>query len=116
MGGYGFGWMWVWDDAQISNIQKELKYLDSFKFHYISTDLGGIPLVCGVGGCGCECMWVCERVPYTCRHMHTHACMHARVSNDIIGWISLWGQHLHEIIMFNMYMCVCVHVCEHACM
>ena len=38
--------------------------------------------------------------------MHIHACLY-----DIIG-ISSWGQPFAmEIIMFNTYMLVCVHVC-----
>ena len=39
--------MWVgvcvWNNSQFSNLQAELKYLNSFKFHDVFTDLGGSP-------------------------------------------------------------------------
>ena len=73
----------------------------------------GVPLLGGGGGW----MWVGEgeRVPPTYVHMHAHACACAY---DIIGnsqGITQWGSHLHEIIMFTMHACMCVHVCAYAC-
>ena len=57
------------NSQQIPNLQTQSKYLDSFKFYRIFTDLGGTPLV---GGCG----W--GHPPCTCARTrtHAHACAH----------------------------------------
>ena len=72
------------------------------------------------GGVGGGWMWMGagERVHPT--HMHTHAHAHAR-AYDIIGnpWDfpkSNGGGHLHEITMFTMHACVCMHMCACVCM
>ena len=59
------------ESTHISNLQTELKYLDSFKCYNILTDLGGY--LDGVGEWGCG--WVLVyRVPHASTHVH--ACMH----------------------------------------
>ena len=73
----------------------------------------GSPWGWRVGGCGCGVVSGC---PYTCAH--TCACMHVQAhahahAYDIIGnsqGFPQWGGHLHEIIMFTMHACACVHV------
>ena len=80
----------------MSNSQTELKYLNSFKFYWV----GWVHM----GGGGCQGVEGCP----------THACMCTHVHNvyDIIGFpqgFPCGGSHLHEIIMFNMYACVCMH-------
>ena len=69
----------------------------------------------GVGG-GWMGMGCGERVHPTHMHMHAHACMrmhtHARMTSwGIPRYSPNGGSHLHEIIMFTMCVCVCVHMC-----
>ena len=65
--------------THISNLQTEMKYLDSFKCYNILTDLGGLPPlgVDGVGGWGCGYI-ECPMQAHMCMHacMHTHMYMH----------------------------------------
>ena len=47
-------WVWVgvglgWDDSQILNFQKELRYLGLLKFYHVPTNLG-VPHWGGWGG------------------------------------------------------------------
>ena len=93
---------WVGKSSQISNLQTELKYLDSFKLYYVLTDLGVPPW----GNDVCGCMW---GVP--CMHMHMH---------DIIGFPKGFP-HEAAICMklsclTNMHVCACMCLHVHACM
>ena len=97
---------------QISNLQTESKYLDSFKFYCVFTDLGGTPLGIGwVGGWGWD--WVGH--PHACLHMHVHACTCAHtymhVKHDKHGCLHCGG-HLQFPNMFILvfHACACMHV------
>ena len=65
--------------SQISNLQMELKYLDSLKFYYILAYLGAPPwgrvglVNIGGGGGGCRGVRWCPM--HACMCMHTHTCM-----------------------------------------
>ena len=67
----------------------------------------------GLGGWGCGMEEGCTQHPCTCTYMHVHMTIwHHRESP---GFPQIqWGQPFAiEIIMFNMYMCVHMHV--HVC-
>ena len=75
----------------------------------------GFPLrVGGVGRWGWEVRECPPTHAHTCACMYAHTCAHMY---DIIGnsqGFPQWGLPFAiEIIMFNMYMCVCVHACMH---
>ena len=63
--------------SQISNLQMELKYLDSLKFYYILAYLGAPPWgrvgLVNIGGGECRGVWGCPM--HACMCMHTHTCM-----------------------------------------
>ena len=89
------------NSPQIPNLLTELKYLDSFKFFCIFTDLGGYPLG-GGGGVG----W--GHPPCMHTHTHAHTCMH--VKHDKNGCLH-GGGHLQFPNMFILAFCVCA--CMH---
>ena len=80
------------ESSHISNLQTELKYLDSFKCYNILTDLGGYPPLGSRwgGGWGCGRVWV-YGVP-----MQAHMCMH--VKHDKHGCLH-GGSHLQLLNM-----------------
>ena len=97
---------WVGNSPQIPNLQTESKYLDSFKYYRIFTDLGGL----GRG------------IPHACVHAHAHARMHTgtcahtcmHVKHDKHGCLH-GGGHLQfsNMFIFVFRACACVHVCVH---
>ena len=73
------------ESTHISNLQTELKYLDSFNCYNILTDLGGYPLGGRWGGwMGCGWVWVYE-VPHANTHVHACTHMHMHVKHDKHG-------------------------------
>ena len=48
-----------------------------------------------------------------CMCMHAHACAYDIIGNPRDFPKSNGGGHLHEITMFIMHACACVHTCEH---
>ena len=100
---------WVGKSLQISNLQTESKYLDSFKSYSDFTDLGGTPprgwvgVWLGVGLGGGTPMYV---------HVHAHTCMH--VKHDEHGCFH-GGSHLEFPTMFILAfpVCACVHMHVH---
>ena len=101
--------MWVcWCESgiiQFSNLQTELKYLDSFKFYYVLTDLG-VPPLGWVGGC-IWVGWEWREVSHACAHAHACTCY------DIIGI----SQGFPNAIAINylVYTCMHVHAHVHTC-
>ena len=108
---------WVENSSQISNLQMELKYLDSFKCYRILTDSGG-PSLGGVadGWLGVEVgmgVWSGILCMHTCTHMH--ACMHMHDKHDKHdkhGCLHVGG----HVQFLYMYTCACMHVHACACM
>ena len=81
-----------------SFIQTELKYLDSFKFYYVLTDLG-VPSI-GVGWVGAYgWKWEWKEVSHACAHTH------------IIGISQGFPNAM--TINYLMYACACMHVHAH---
>ena len=66
----------------------------------------------GVGGWGWGVVRYC---PHTCAHTHTCTCAHVWHHREFPGipQTSNGSSHLHEIIMFTMRACACMHA--HAC-
>ena len=109
---------WVGNSPQISNLQTESNYLDSFKCYGIFTVsrgtlprgvVGGwIGVGMGMGMWGVPCMHAC-----TC--VHTHACCKHDKHGCLHG-----GGHLQFLYMYtcpyvHVHACVCMHVCVHMC-
>ena len=100
---------WMGNSSQISNLQKELKYLDKLKCYRILSDSGGPPpggVVDGWIGVGVG-MGVWEGVPCTHACTHIHARMHMHVKHAKHGCLHV-SSHLQFLYM---YKCVCVCMC-----
>ena len=96
----------------------ESKYLNSFKFYCIFTDLGGYPPKGWAHGWRWDLVRATATHVHTCTHMnacaHTwaHTCMH--VKHDKHGCLH-GGGHLQFPNMFILafHACVCMHVDVH---
>ena len=93
--------LWVEESSQISNLQKELKHLDSSNSYCILTYSGGPPM----GWVGVTPHTYTHTCIYTCAHtcMHVkHGCLHG-------------GGHLQFPNMFILLFLasVCMHMCVH---
>ena len=104
------------NSSQISNLQKELKYLDKLKCYRILSDSGGPPpwgvadgwmgvgVGMGVGGCPIHAR--------TCTHARTY--MHVKHAKHAKhGCLHVSG-HLQFLYMYKCT-CVCVHACACVC-
>ena len=106
----------VGESPQISNLQMELKYLDSFKCYWIFTDLGG-PTWAGGGGRQGVKWGFGDDVGWQGQHGDDR-------DNMGMTWErqGRWGRHHYHDkhvgghLQF-LYMCVCVCVCAymHVC-
>ena len=92
------------ESTHISNLQTELKYLDSFKCYNILTDLGGYPpwgymglMDGGVGGCG---YMECPMQAHMCKISHFK--IFERVN---LGVSTAWNCVIANMVEDNVEIC-----------
>ena len=105
------------NSPQIPNLQTELKYLDSFKFYCVFTDLGGYPPGGWVGGGGGGVGW---GHPHARAHVHAHAHACAHTHACMLNMINMAASMVAAICNFltclssrfvRVRACTCVCTC-----
>ena len=108
--------LYVGESPQISNVQTELNYLNSFKVYWIFTDLMDAPLGVGVDGWVvvrvCQRVWENECPTHVCTHTYTHACacIHKQWCHN--------GNHQEKPIAMGAAICMklsCLYMCVSVC-